>query len=164
VRQLSSGFTWFGKFVAPLLWIAVMGWAAFELFFHPAAVVFKGVPGGAPPGAKWVFLIAWLVVGAGVVRQALRLKRVRVDGDYLRISNYFTETCIPLETLVDVQQRGWLNGLITLEFADPNPFHGVVQFYPVRSSRLLVERDEAIVTELRRLAHFDASGSDQRAV
>jgi hypothetical protein len=114
--------------------------------------------------ARWASVVVWLVGSVAIVRHAIRLKRVRLDGDSLQISNYFTEIRVPLEALVDVHQAGWLNPLITLEIADPNPFDGIVQFHSARPNGMLVWRDDAIVAELRRLAHLDTSLPNPRAV
>jgi hypothetical protein len=164
MRDLSSGFTPFAKFIVPPLWIAGVGWAALQLLYHPESVVFRGVQGGAPMIARWASVVVWLVGSVAIVRHAIRLKRVRLDGDSLQISNYFTEIRVPLEALVDVHQAGWLNPLITLEIADPNPFDGIVQFHSARPNGMLVWRDDAIVAELRRLAHLDTSLPNPRAV
>ena len=147
MNQLSSRRTFIAKYVAPVLWIGGIGSLAVILLLHPQVAT-------NAPGSRWSLLIAWLGGGVLVVRHAVRLKRVRVDGDFLLISNYFHETRVPINTLVDVQQGGGFDDTVTLEFQDPNPFKGAVAFIPARPRGLMVWRDNRVVSELRQLAHL----------
>jgi len=68
-------------------------------FLLTLAMIVNRVGHGAP---RWLLAIAvgWLVFW----RWWRPLKRVEVDGDQLRISNYFESTRIPLTDIVDVAE------------------------------------------------------------
>ena len=91
-----------------------------------------------------------------MVRWAARLKRVRLDGESLLISNYLREVRVPISALIDMHQGDRPDSPITLGFKDPSPFGGPIVLIPARPTDLLVWRDNHAADELRRLAHFDS--------
>ena len=151
MQKLSSDFTFLMKYIFPVAWFVLMGWGTLGLITHPAEVVYNGVRGSAPPSAKWSFLVMWLGGTAVSLWFGRRLKRVVLDGDTLIVSNYFSESRIPLSAVFDVKERGWLDRTISIEFIDPSLFGGAVHFMPVGRSRLAFWREDEMVTELRRL-------------
>ena len=157
MRQLSSRLTLFYKYIAPVLWIGGLGWLTLRVFLHPTT---RAAGFGL---AKWVLLFCWLAGTVSFLRRAVRLKRVRLDGDFLLISNYFAETRIPIATLVDVHQDDEGLKTIALGFKDPQPFQGRIEFVPARPRDLLVWSDDWALTELRRLTHIDSDEGEARA-
>ena len=155
MRALSSRFTFFAKYVAPVLWIAGVGLLTLRAFLHPPSPIDSGIAVTALNAIKWLLLIAWSLGSVDVVRHAIPLRRVRVDGDFLLISDYFREVRVPIEELVDIYQDK-RSSTITLGFKGPSPLAGIVKFIPARPRDLLVWRDDHAAEELRRLAHFDA--------
>jgi hypothetical protein len=80
---------------------------------------------------------------------ARALKRVRLTGNTLLISNYLREAPVSLSNVTSVRQRVFpLFGLITVEFAVDTPFGRQVTFIPNRIARQLGE-EAAVVQELR---------------
>ena len=154
MQRLSSHLTFFGKFLAPPIWIGGFGWGTLTLFLNPNAD-FNGVRGGAPSSAKWLSLVIWIAVGIAAIRQARSFKSVHLVDGALLISNYLTEHRIPFSAIVDVRQGRWFNRTVTIELADPNPFNGAVTFVPIGDSTTLPWRNDRIVTHLRRLAGLD---------
>ena len=152
VRQLSSRFTFVHKYFVPALWIFGLGLLTYYLFLHPPTRSFNRLPGG-PGSAKWVCLVAWIGTSFLVIRSARSLKHVRLQGDVLEISDYAGRHRVPLSDIVDVRPGG--GRTVTIDLADPNPFHGSVRYVPNRGRRLIIWQEDEAVRELRRLAGLD---------
>lgn len=156
MRQLSSRFTFFYKYIAPAVWFGGLGWFTLRVFRHPTTSA------AAFGLAKWVLLICWLAGTVTLFRGAARLKRVHLDGAFLLISNYFSETRVAISSLVDVHQDERLK-TIALGFKDSQPVLGRVEFVPARPRDLLIWSDDWALTELRRLTHIDSDEGEARA-
>ena len=155
MRQLSSRFTFLAKYGAPPLWMVGFGLVTLRAFLHPSLLAAWGAV-GALIAVKLVVPLAWLVGSVRVVRWATRVKRVRVDGDFLLISNYVREVRVPIEALIDIHPGERADSPITLGFKDPTPFGGPIVLIPARPTDLLVWRDNHVAEQLRRLARFDS--------
>ena len=82
-RTLSSGQTFWMKFVFPTICISMFGLGTVGLFLE----AFHGRGGTAtPPWVKWQFLAVWIVGSMFIWWGCARLKKVRTDGSrYLRV-------------------------------------------------------------------------------
>lgn len=96
-RTISSRQTIFVKFVFPVAWLGVSVSFAFVLWFKRAEA----------PGFKKPFLLESLVVGVFVFWFARRLKKVRVDEEFLYVSNWRSEVRVPLRDVSDCLWRNW---------------------------------------------------------
>jgi len=152
-RTLSSGFTFTLKFIFPVLWIGGFGYGTLQLFTHPGEVTYNGVRGGAPPDAKWLFLLMWVLGAATLGWLTARLKRVRIDNDGLLVSNYREEVRVPFAAVTKVTQNRWVNARpITVEFRHETPLGRRATFIPAGRGRFAFWREDEIVAELRRRA------------
>lgn len=108
MRSLSSRWTFFAKFVFPVLWIALFGAGTVSLFMADEG--FTEATGTAPsPMRKWLFLAIWVVGGAFLLWSFGRLKRVRMDEQALYVSNFRVERRVPLRDVVRVSENRWIN-------------------------------------------------------
>ena len=58
------------------------------------------------------------------------LKRVRIDGGTLLISNYWKEIEVPVREVVAVRGSDWSNGQITITFEHDTEFGKSIMFIP----------------------------------
>jgi hypothetical protein len=86
-RTLSSNWTFFWKFILPGLLFSGLGFSTLLAFTES-----QGFP---HRGDKWVLLAGWPVTFLYLFL-FMRAKRVRMDSEFLCISNYLTEAKIPL--------------------------------------------------------------------
>jgi hypothetical protein len=125
---LSSRSTFFMKFIFPTIWGAGWSYATARLFLEPSTTV------STSPWAKWMFL-GFLVMGGVLFRRvAFPLKRVILEDDVLRISNYRQEIRVPIGR---VRSAGFDPGaeinnrsLIGIEFDGPTSFGRSIEFMP----------------------------------
>jgi hypothetical protein len=106
VRDLSSAWTFWAKFVFPLVWISGFGLGTIFLWFDDFHGSNNAIP---PPEMKFVFLATWILGSVFILWTSAGLKRVRIDECQLYISNYFREACIPFSAIIDVKQNRWIN-------------------------------------------------------
>src|ERR1019366_6335759 len=93
-RTLSSAWTFWMKYVFPVVWISGFGSAT---ILTPA------------PQNKIVFLVAWSLGTKFILWANAGLKRVRIDERQLHVSNYSREICVPFSAITDVKQNRWIN-------------------------------------------------------
>jgi hypothetical protein len=137
METVSSSLTFFYKFIFTTVWSGMFGFATVAMLLNrnPAAVGF---------GAAWVIGTTILLLFCG------RLKRVKLDGDTLFISNYLREISVPVSEIANVRQNRLINlRPVTMTFRKKTPFGSAVTFMPEVSFRLFSEDD--IVTRLRSL-------------
>lgn len=134
------------KVVFPILWISLFGLAT--LAFWRA----RGGNGELPPdSAKYVFLAVWVVGSTVILWLCAGLKRVRVDGNDLVVSNYLREIRIPLSDIAGVGENRWINmHPVTIRLKAKSVFGDAVTFMP--KTRMLTWRPHPIVAELKQLA------------
>ena len=124
VETISSGLTPFYKFGFLTVWSIIWGVAA-------AATVFRGQPQG------WAMAGVLVVGGAFIWRLLGGLKRVRLDGRNLLISNYKEEIVVPVGELAAVRQRVFISPkMVTLELGRDTPFGRWIVFMPRTLFRL----------------------------
>lgn len=148
VRPLSSSQTFFVKFIFPVLWIGAFGAATLGVWLGPMG----SGPGVPPPGGvKWAFLAFWLFGATSIYWSYGRLKRVRLNGDVLLISDYRREIQLPLHDVGSVTASRWLNHHpVTLHFLHSTEFGKTIVFMP-RGLWFPFGRRHPIVDELNAL-------------
>ena len=96
-KTLSSLQTFY-KAILPTLWIGGFAIGTVAMFASPD-------PQPDIASTKWIFLF-FTVAGTLVLRWAcMRLKRVRMDDKALYISNFITETIVPLSNVAEVTEN-----------------------------------------------------------
>lgn len=131
-RRLSSVLTFFWKFIFPAFWFSGAGLITLLAFTESQGFTHRD---------RWSSLVSW-AFGCLLcfVMQSFRLKRVRIDGEFLYVSNYLKEAKVPLR---DVSSVGvltvrvpWTKGLgelalkpfVVLEFQGQTPFGNRIVF------------------------------------
>jgi len=157
-QTLSSAQTFFMKFVFPVVWIGGFAAATLSLFLSPHS--WTGTGGGLPEASmKWFFLFATLVGTIFIWWACVRLKRVRMDGEALYISNYSTEIVVPLANVAEVTENRWVNSHpVTIHFHSDTGFGSHVMFMP--KIRWFAFWSSHPVVEQIRLAVYRATGRD----
>ncbi len=147
-RTISSRQTFFLKFILPVPWIGIFGAVTLALWLG----LFWGSQMSGPPlPLKLTFLTVLLAGGTILLRTVARLKRVRIDGDSLLISNYRTEIRVPLSDIVDVTENRALNHHpVTITLRHETQFGRTITFMP--KLRFFPFLRHPIVAELRALA------------
>jgi len=132
------------KVMFPAVWIPLFG-------LGPLMMFLGGVEGADAP-AKWIFLVAWVAGSIFIYWSCIRLKEVRVDDDFLYVSNYLKEITIPLSEIFDVRENIWVNiHPVTIQLKSPSEFGDKIVFMPtVRFFGLF--SSHPVVSELKELA------------
>ncbi len=142
-RTLSSGWTFWMKFLFPAIWIACFGFGTI--------LIWQKVPNDAMP--PFAFLGAWILGTALIIWNTAGLKRIRIDERQLYLSNYLREISVPFTAISDVRQNRWLSTRpITVHFEDATEFGDKVTFMPKWRFRLFFWNIDPVVGELRQLA------------
>ena len=165
VRLLSSRWTFFQKWVFPVVWIAGFGAGTLAIFRDPGGVTYNGVRGGAPPGVEWIFLAAWVAGTTLILWVSLPLKRVRLSDGALLVSNFLgPELRVPFGMIADVRQNRWINARpITVRLRADVPGLGArFTFLPPTRLRFAVWHEDPEVAELRQLAGLAATAERRR--
>jgi hypothetical protein len=137
METVSSSLTFFYKFVFPTVWSGGFGFGTF-------AMLLNRNPKAVPFGAAWAIGTVFLLLACG------RLKRVKLDGATLVISNYRRDIAVPVSEIADVRQNRLINlRPVIITFRKETPFGSAVIFKPPVSFRLFSE--DEIVTRLRSL-------------
>jgi len=142
METVSSSLTFLYKFIFTTVWSAGFGLGTVVMFLkrQPEAMQFAA---------------AWAIGTAFLVLTCARLKRVKLDGATLVISNYRHDTTVPVSEIADVRQNRLINVKpVTITFRKQTPFGSAVTFMPRVSLGLFSEDD--IVTRLRSLAGPEA--------
>jgi hypothetical protein len=154
--ELSSGWTFFYKFVFPAVWIPGFGLGTVLLWlvgFHDRNNA------SPPPELKFQSLGMWFVGAAFILWVASGLKRVRIDGQHLFVSNYFREIRLPFSSVIDVRQNRWLTPRqVTIYFRIATELGDRATFIPKARFRIHFWRIDPVVDELRRLAGLLPNG------
>jgi hypothetical protein len=130
LHTLSSAQTFVMKYVFPPVWIGGFALTTLSLFLSPSS--WHDAEGGpTDPSLKWFFLVATILGTVFIWWACARLKRVRMDGRFLYISNFSTEITIPLVKVSDVTENRWVNiHPVTLHFHSDTEFGSEVVFMP----------------------------------
>ncbi|HEY4407776.1 MAG TPA: hypothetical protein VGN55_24250 [Xanthobacteraceae bacterium] len=139
------------KFIFPIFWITIFGGFTF------AAWTARLVDNQGVPLAKMKYnLLFGLIMGSLLILLSIaRLKRIRVDGHSIYISNYRKEISIPLGAIVDITEYWWFNPtLINIHFRSETEFGNKITFTPQQRRPFLTWGPHPTVVELRRLANI----------
>ena len=141
LRRLSSLATIYCKF----LLVVVLEATAFAGLVYFARVVL-GYTNFEPAFFAFMALIAFVAI-AGFIT-FFQLKRVRVDENYLYISNYKKEITIPVSEIANVIQNGGLKlRSVTIRLRSPSEFGRNIVFLP-RLNTLVFLSPHPVVEEL----------------
>jgi hypothetical protein len=147
-RTISSRQTLAAKAIA-ILWIVLFGAGTLGMWLG----VFHGRDNESPPTPlKWVFLAVWLAASSFIAWALPRMKKVRIDGSSLYVSNYLREIAVPLSEIDRVTENRWLNHHpVTIHLRHDTDFGRTITFMP-QVLFFLFWRSHPIVAELRALA------------
>jgi hypothetical protein len=155
-RTISSGWTFWSKYLFPAIWISAFGFGNIVLWSSGLVGRSNAVP---PPQTKIVFLVVWIFGTTVILWANAGLKRVRMDERQLYLSNYLHEIHIPFSSITDVRQNRWINSRpITIYFRDATEFGDKVRFIP--KQRIQFWSIDPIVNELKQLAGLVAPSAD----
>lgn len=144
MRQLSSAWTPFHKFVFPTLWLGAVTTGSVAATFSMAT------HGGG--GERWLPLIMPVLGGMLLYVMVMRLKKVVLDGDTLVISSYVREVRVPLKEVERVTGSILRNPeVIWLHFRWTTDFGDSIMFMPPLRFRLALFSVHPMVEELREL-------------
>ena len=147
METVSSSLTFFYKFIFTSVWSGGFGLGTVVMF-----LIRK------PEAMRWQFAAIWAIVTAFLLLTCGRLKRVKLDGASLVISNYRRDITVPVSEIADVRQNRFINlRPVTITFRKKTPFGRVVTFMPRVSHKLFSEDD--IVMRLRSLSGPEANTS-----
>jgi hypothetical protein len=103
-EKLSSSWTFFYKTVFPILWISLFGSGTLMLWLVKFDKLHQ-----PPTAMKWEFFFIWLVGSGFILRLALRLKAVTLNGDSLIIENYNQKVTVPLSYINGISESRFIN-------------------------------------------------------
>jgi hypothetical protein len=145
---LSSRLTFITKTIFPAFWIAGFG-ALTALFW---------VGRGLQAETGWLFLTAWIAGTLSFLWWCIPLKKVRVDGNALYVSNFRKEIVVPLTFIESVTENRWINvHPVTIHFRGDTEFGRKISFMP-KSRVMFFWSSHPVVDELRRMVAAAAPG------
>jgi len=135
----------------PVLWSFGFGLGTIALWLE----AFRGKNNEPPPeGMKYIFTAVWAVVTIAAWRSCAGLKRVRIDGTRLYVSNYLEEISIPFSDIAKVTEDRWVNiHPVTIHLKNATEFGDRITFMP--TSRFFGWTSHPVVHELKQLAGID---------
>ena len=152
---MNRTLSWSGTFLLtrlfPTVWISGFGFGALQLLFFPGTARYNGVVGGAPPDAGIMLLLIWIAASSLLLLFTRGLRRVRLEGDELKVSHWFTAVTIPLSDVVAVRQRIFPHfGAITVDLKHATRIGRTFTFLP-DGRRPRLGEEGPVVKELRAL-------------
>lgn len=127
-ERLSSLQTFFFKFIFSLIWIGGIASATSSMWI---AYIFGHKSDGGPPEMKFVLLAMTIAGSAYIYWSCIRLKKVRMDQQFLYISNYIHEIQVPLSMVERVTEFRWDNTHpVTIHFVRATEFGQSITFMP----------------------------------
>lgn len=119
-KLLSSKLTYFYKWIFPTIWIITFGFITYSFWTGSCAVY--GV-------TKWLVLVCLIGCSFYLLWFSSRLKKVKLEGKYLIVSDYRTEELIPLSQIEEVKEtRLWNPKLIKLNLKRPGKWGNEIVF------------------------------------
>ncbi len=147
MRELSSRQTFLVKWIVPPAWIGAFGSATIALWYGATAVPLTDTR------LRWLFPVVWLLGSLFIYLNCVRLKRVRLDGSTLLVSDYRREIRIPLRDVEAVTELRWVNiHPVTLHLRRPSDFGERIVFMPP-TRWFMGWLPHPLVQELRDLVH-----------
>jgi len=149
--RLSSGMTFFYKFIFPVVWIGGFGTATVAMWVQP---LFQGPHAAEPLEVRLGFLVAAIAGSAFIYWSCIRLKKVSMDDRFLYVSDYATEIQVPLTQVCRVTENRWDNSHpVTIHFSSPTAFGEKITFMP--TIRLFgLWTSHPVVERIRTAAHL----------
>jgi len=121
--NLTSLETYLYKYLLPVTFIPWDGFRSVRASFPPN-----------DPHAKsmlWLFFFFWCVMTPFVFWYALKLKRVVINEEFLRVKSYLKEIEIPLANVESIKTSTWPNMRhVTLRLKSPSEFGDKIIFIP----------------------------------
>ncbi len=146
---LSSRLTFFYKVIFSFGWICAFG----------AGTIAMWMNSGQPAAVKYLFLAVWGVGSFFSWRTCVPLKRIRVDGGNLYVSNYLKEIVVPAGLIERVTENRWINiHPVTIHFRSETEFGSKIVFMP-KARFAFSWTSHPVVGEIGRLAQAAAAGS-----
>ena len=133
MEKVSSYGTFFWKFVFPTIWSGGFGLGAIASYFSDA---------NESTASRWSYIVVWLLGTALLWWLCGPLKRVRIRGDALLVSNYLTEIEVPRDEIAEVRQNLFFTSSlkpIRVTFRKSTPFGASIVFMPPTSLRIFSE-------------------------
>jgi hypothetical protein len=125
IRRLSSRWTWFYKFVFPIVWIGGFAFGTLSLFQAPASAY----PNHDNPALS--FLFATIIGSLMFYALCMRNKVVSVEGPELVISNFFRTIRVPLKNVERVSGSILITPeVVQITFKERTEFGRKIQFMP----------------------------------
>ena len=138
---LSSRQTYFMKVILPVVWIGGFG----------AGTAFLWAGNGAPDQMKWTFLTVLIVGIVSFWWMCAPLKKVRIDGGTLYISNFRKEIALPLDDVERVSENRWVNFRpVTIHLRRATEFGNKIEFMP-KARFILPWQSHPVVDEIRQM-------------
>jgi hypothetical protein len=143
---ISSGMTFFYKFLFPIIWILGFGAGTILTFLNKETAE-----------VKWEFLFAWLCGSFFILWFSKDLKTVRVDIDsrILDVSNFFRHISIPFSSVDSIKDNKFINPeTISIFLKIDTQFGQKIKFIPSLSRRFFkfaFFKDHPVVSELKEL-------------
>jgi hypothetical protein len=149
MRTLSSDWTFFFKFIFPLIWIGGFAGITLAMFIFPDS--FHSAGAGSLQDDRLKSLLGTILGGSAIYWSCMRLKKVSLKDDILRISNFRREIEVPLRDIERVSGSILIHPeLVWLHFRAPTGFGTKVIFMgKVRSGFGLTPHP--VVEEIERL-------------
>jgi len=149
--KLSSSSTYYYKVLLPAVWIIMFGFVTIEiwlgLFDQQSPVAEEG---------KFLFLVAWIIGFAFMLRYTVCLKTVSLDKDDLVIKNFNRVIRVPLSNINHISEsRLWRPKTISLTVYPPCEFGEKITFIPRISLKSFFLKqlweDHPVVERLRQM-------------
>jgi hypothetical protein len=132
MRTLSSPSTFTAKFISPMVLNTGLGAVVASLWVPHMWSDATG-HGPVPTWVRAACVVVWVLLTAGSVWIAVRIKAVRLDGDVLVISNFRREIRVPLTDLLSVSYWSATNPqVVSLTLRADTPFGRRILFMPDR--------------------------------
>jgi hypothetical protein len=149
--------------VLSIVWIG--GFTAVTLTLFVVGQDFKNHAGKPiPPALKFVFLAATIAGTLLVYLYGIRLKRVAIDGDSLRISSWRRTVVVGLKEIETLRENRWLSTRpVTIYFRENTAFGRRIVFMPPLRMTGVFAPESPLVAKLRRATageRLDPSNSD----
>ncbi len=128
VRALSSAQTFLNKVLVPGVIVPLTGVGTLLMWVGPTG----GPPAAPPPEViRWLLTALWLVGSAVGVATGVGLKRVRLAGPALLVSNYRREISVPVASIVAIEESRWVAiHPVTLRLREQTRFGRSIRFMP----------------------------------
>jgi len=138
---LSSRLTFFTKVIFPIAWISGFCIGTIAMW----------VSDNAPNQVKRGFLACLILGSLFIWWSCARLKRVRIDGRTLYISNYLREIALPLNIVEHVSENRAINiRPVTLYFRRATDFGNKILFMP-KARMMWFWHSHPVVGEIRQM-------------